>query len=210
MSILVCAATEMELATWPAPGDPWQPVVTGVGPLASILSLADIEPFDAIVSIGIAGAYRDRGLAIGDVVLAESEVQGDLGMELPTTDRFLPLSETPFGGDDARRVTLAVPEVLRGRFPVVPACTVAQCTGTDATGRFRRDRFDVSIETMEGVAVAAFASRRGLPCVGIRAISNFAADRDMRPENIRLALDSLGTALATVAPALAGVPVARW
>jgi nucleoside phosphorylase len=45
---------------------------------------------------------------------------------------------------------------------------------------------------MEGAAVALAGLELGLPAAEIRAISNFATERDMRPENIGAALRALG------------------
>ncbi len=210
VAILACAATDFECETWPGPIEGWTVLATGVGCVSTMLALSNAGQIEAVVSLGIAGAYADTGLAIGDVVLAQSEVLGDLGMELPGEDRFRALSETPFGGADARVLPACVPSVWIGRIPAVPGCTVSCCTGTASTGAFRRDRFQVRIETMEGAACAAFALSRGIPYVGIRAISNIAADRDMRPENIRRALEALRSTLVREVPALAGTPVSRW
>ena len=55
----------------------------------------------------------------------------------------------------------------------------------------RRDLFEAQFETMEGAAVAQIAQRLDVPFYEVRAISNIAADRDMRPENIKIALESL-------------------
>ena len=44
---------------------------------------------------------------------------------------------------------------------------------------------------MEGAAVAQIGAARNMPVTEIRAISNIAAHRDMRPENIQLALANL-------------------
>jgi nucleoside phosphorylase len=44
---------------------------------------------------------------------------------------------------------------------------------------------------MEGYAVADIANVSGVRCIEIRAISNIAAERDMQPGNIRIALDAL-------------------
>ncbi len=51
--------------------------------------------------------------------------------------------------------------------------------------------FGVEFETMEGAAVAQVGVQWGVPVSEVRAISNLAARRDMRPENIRRALESL-------------------
>lgn len=213
--ILLCAATLRELdACIMALGTPFEALpdgprpwarrlgrhvaaVTGVGmplTLARLLPLAaEIRP-DLIVNAGIAGAYPGSGLGIGDLAVAESECFGDLGMETPEPDGFLPLEDMPwcdseyllplalsvesFGGADG-------PRIARG-------CTVNACTGREATGVRRRGMTGADFETMEGAAAALAARELGIPASEARAISNMASTRDMRPENIDLALGNLG------------------
>lgn len=165
-------------------------LVTGVGMPAVYRSFLNFDVIGPLVSIGIAGAYRDTSLRIGDVVLVGSEVVGDLGVELPEASGFCPLRDFPFGTSHVK-VDLDAPVI--GCVPIVNGCTVSTVTGTRATGIRRRDMFGASIETMEGYAVADVANSRGVRCIEVRAISNFAAERDMQPANIRMALEALST-----------------
>jgi futalosine hydrolase len=213
--MLLCAATRMELdaclgllgETFDvlAPGPrPWTRrrgrvllAVTGPGiplTLARLLPLAAAERPAAIIDIGIAGAYAGSGLAVGDLVAGESEQFGDLGMESPGPEAFLPISR--FDWSDpiyARPLPLSLepwgrhPKPRKGR-----GCTVNACTGTAAVGARRRAQTGADFESMEGAAVALAASELGYPAAEIRAISNAASDRDMRPENIGTALRALG------------------
>ena len=167
--------------------------LTGVGvpvALAQTLLVAGRLRPARILNIGIAGAYPGSGLAIGDIIVGTSEVYGDVGFELPKEPRFRHISESPWGAPYQEPVTLTVfPEFAGAREG--RGCTVNACTGTEATGRLRERLFGAAFETMEGAAVAYAAYRLFTPVCEIRAISNIASDRDMRPENIKLALDSL-------------------
>lgn len=213
--ILLCAATRMELDVClgplgeafdalPAGPRPWARrygrvllAVTGPGiplTLARLLPLAAAERPSALVDIGIAGAYAGSGLAIGDLAAGESEQFGDLGMETPGPEAFLPIS-----GFDWSDPAYARPFPLSlepwGKAPALKrarGCTVNACTGTAATGARRRALTGADFESMEGAAVALAAAELGLPAAEARAISNAAADRDMRPENIGVALRALG------------------
>jgi futalosine hydrolase len=127
-------------------------------------------------------------LNIGDVVIVESEIVGDLGMELPLDPRFTPLRDFPFGTSH-KSVRLFAPPISSVK--VVAGCTVSTVTGTRETGIRHRDTYGVAIETMEGYAVADIAAAYRVRCLEVRAISNFASVRDMRPENIRAALGAL-------------------
>ncbi|MBC7808510.1 MAG: hypothetical protein H7145_20440 [Akkermansiaceae bacterium] len=197
---LVCAATENELAVWDDGLFPHcERFVSGVGipaTFANLLPKVLGGDYSLLVNIGIAGAYPDSGLSIGKVVFARLERYADLGMELPEPPGYQALTETPFGGDYAEPFLLFQPrELLLGSDDVFAAAangaTVNTCTGTDETGHRRKYAFDAGFETMEGAAVAHVGQICGVAVCEIRAISNIAARRDMRPENIRLALRNL-------------------
>jgi futalosine hydrolase len=186
--LLVCAATPFELDTYESDA---MCLVTGVGIPAVFEAFVNLpDNPSAILNIGIAGAYPKTGLKIGDIVLATSEVYGDIGFELPNSPHFQSITDSPFGtfyeSPFAATLWPHSGEVATGR-----GCTVSTCTGTNALGILRRDTFDAQFETMEGAAVAQIARRLGVPFYEVRAISNIAAERDMRPENIKIALESL-------------------
>ena len=193
LDLLVCAATSLELAAFGTFAETQENFLTGVGipqALAGTLAAAGQLKPKRILNIGIAGAYPGSGLQIGDVVLGTSEVYGDIGFELPEPPGFQPLTESPFG--EAYRAPL--PLTLFGEFSAVHfgiGCTVNQCTGTAETGHGREALFGAAFETMEGAAVAQAGQALGIPVCEIRAVSNFASVRDMRPENIKLALAAL-------------------
>jgi len=215
--MLVCAATLRELAAFgeeaasldisdaiffALSGDGETTyLLTGVGiPLALgrlLPWLPELRP-SRILNIGIAGAYPESGLAIGDIVLADGEVYGDVGFELPGAPDFQPLSDTAMNaGFYGRPFPLHPPpefSVQPGgdyRVHVARGCTVNACTGTEETGRRRARLFGAAFETMEGAAVAQAGRQHGIPVCEIRAISNVAARRDMRPESIARALQNL-------------------
>ena len=195
LDLLVCAATEMELRAFgevrAEAGQ--ESFLTGVGiPVAlakTLQSAGRLRPA-RILNIGIAGAYPGSGLAIGDIVIGTSEIYGDVGFELPGAPGFRHVGESPWGDFYREPLALTVfPEFAGAREG--RGCTVNTCTGTEATGRLRERLFSAAFETMEGAAVAQAGYVLKLPVCEIRAISNIASDRDMRPENIKLALTKL-------------------
>ena len=195
VGLLVCAATEPELKAF---GTLRQEVrqdgfLTGVGipvALAQTLLVAGRLRPARILNIGIAGAYPGSGLVIGDIVIGTSEIYGDVGFELPQEPSFRHIRESPWGSFYSDPLALtAFPEFAGARER--RGCTVNACTGTAATGRLRERLFDAAFETMEGAAVAQAGAALGVPVCEVRAISNSASHRDMRPENIRIALEAL-------------------
>ena len=194
LDLLVCAATAMELAAFGLLHPPSQDsFLTGVGiplALAQTLTVAGRLRPKRLLNIGIAGAYPGSGLQIGDIVAATSEIYGDVGFGLPDAPYFRHVGESEWGAFYRAPLPLAqfpeFPAAHRG-----PGCTVNTCTGTEAVGQGREALFQADFETMEGAAVAQAGQMLGIPVCEIRAVSNVASVRDMRPENIRLALASL-------------------
>jgi len=197
LDLLVCAATAMELQTFSMElqtfGAAGSSFLTGVGTpsaLAQTLTIAGRLKPRRILNLGIAGAYPGSGLSLGDIVIGQSEVYGDVGFALPEAPYFRHIGESEWG--EFYRTPL--PLMQFAEFPVLhlgSGCTVNTCTGTEAVGRLRETLFQAHFETMEGAAVAQAGQTLGIPVCEIRAISNFASTRDMRPQNIRLALAAL-------------------
>ena len=193
---LLCAATAGELAAWnPELAPDAEPFVSGVGipaTFAALLPKVLAGKYSLIVNIGIAGAYHGGGLEIGDIVVATGEVYADIGIELPHPPGFQPITASPFGAAYAAPFptvappALLLPDTVRGL-----GATVNACTGTDATGAARFAQTNALFETMEGAAVAQVGQVCGISVCEIRAVSNFCTDRDMRPENIAVALAAL-------------------
>ncbi len=211
--LLVCAATDLEIAACIpdirahhfSPGTPvifgsLAVLITGVGIPAALSSAQEacrnLLP-EAVVNVGIAGCYPDTGLQLGDIVAVSSDMYGDIGFELPDNERFYPLYKSELGSNAIYgrfQLETNSPWIAsRPEKPVrcVSACTVNQCTGTDATGRLRASLFNVEIETMEGAAVAQASAGVGVPLTQIRSISNIAGYRSITRDSIDLAIRSL-------------------
>lgn len=186
VDLLVCVATEFEGALLRERLAGTRPSVTvvrtGVGAVnaahAVTLFLARERP-DAIVVCGIGGAYPGSGLALGDVVCAESECYGDLGATSPAG--FLDMEALGLPVIDA---AAPIYNVLPMQvFPAprrVPFVTMSSCTGTDAAARAIEARTGGAVESMEGAAVAHVAHLHGVPVGELRGISNIVSDRDTR------------------------------
>lgn len=188
-------------AVWPEDEEPLRRdgmvfALTGVGipeALGRVTELIRTLRPARILNLGIAGAYPNSGLKIGDVVVVDSEVYGDVGFELPDEPGFQAITTVPFGAAYVAPLPLQSDArwTRNGALPAVRGCTVNACTGTDRTGLLRETLYQAAIETMEGAAVAQAGRRADLPVCQVRAISNVAARRDMRPANIAIALASL-------------------
>lgn len=187
--IVVCVSTEMEGALL----HPHVPVVcTGVGAVNAAYALTrylEREPVTRIIVCGIGGAYPESGLAIGDVVCAESEYYGDLGAD--SADGFLDMHALGFpvvGGPAPIYNELPI-----GIFPAerrAPFVTVNTCTGSDQAARAIAARTGGAVENMEGAAIAHVGALAGVPVGEIRGISNLVGNRDRAAWRVREAAEA--------------------
>jgi futalosine hydrolase len=173
--VLLVAATEIELCEQPG-------LVCGVGPVEAAAATARriaLEPPDAVLHIGIAGAH---GITPGGVVIGSEAVYCDISAEIPVVDRISP---------DARlleALRAALPEALS-----LPIGTSASVGGTD----------DVRVEGMEGFAVLRACALAGVPGIEVRAVSNELAEGDRSRWRIGRALEALADVLPRMVEAAA-------
>lgn len=180
--LLVCFATDREGEGLPAAVGGRRLVLlrTGVGAVNAAFALTrylTARRADAVLVCGVAGAYPGSGLAVGDVVCAESEIYGDLGADSP--EGFLdmrtlgfPVIEGPPPIFDAIPLDL-FPAARRARF-----VTCATVTGTDRRAAEISARTGGSVESMEGAALVHVARLLGVRVGEVRGVSNVAGDRD--------------------------------
>jgi futalosine hydrolase len=157
--------------------------------------------YDAVFSVGIAGAYPGRA-RIGDTVIGTSSVAADLGADPPYG--FLTLSDLGFGSDTVNgdpalldRLGAALPTAERGK-----ALTVHTVTGTAARAAGIAARHPTAVtEAMEGYGVAVAAQLHAIPFAEVRTVSNLVGPRDRsawRMDAAMAALTRVGTGLATL------------
>jgi futalosine hydrolase len=187
--ILIVAATENEVESlrFPAVSSQAEVFITGMGPVAAAASLSRYlalqgAKIEAVLNIGVAGAYMGSGINPLDICLAQNEVLGDLGICLQ--DRIIDF-----------RPGLAVTTYFEFKNEFIPKfkniftnqnivfknvnfVTVNCCTGTKERGEFLRRRHDAGCENMEGAAVAMVCQSFNIPCIELRCISNMVDDRD--------------------------------
>ncbi len=156
-----------------------------------------------VINTGCAGAYPGSGLAIGDLVVAGTEILGDEGAL--TSPGWLGLREmgVPSLTQGTRRYYNEVPlswhvsekavqladycgiPLARGRF-----VTVSTCSGTLLKGEEMTHRYAALAENMEGAAVALVCLRYGIDCLEIRGISNLVEERNLETWDIPRAVEA--------------------
>lgn len=188
MRIILCAATEMEIApTLQAlslhENRTVDLLITGVGLLASTYALtkevATNRP-DLIIQAGVAGSLQpERPLA--QVVVVRSECIGDLGVvengsfQSLFDLKLLGINTQPWQGG---KLTNHDSWLASTGLPVVDGVTVNEISTDDATIQHYRDHLGVQIESMEGAALHFVALMEKIPFLQIRSLSNFIGERD--------------------------------
>lgn len=175
----------------------------GVGPAAAAAETARLlaisDPFDLVVSAGIAGGFGDRA-PVGAMVLGARAVAADLGAESP--HGFHSLQELDLGPSvaAAHPAVLAALREARPDAIVGDILTVATTTGTaERASELRRRHPEAVAEAMEGFAVATAATRANAGFVEIRTIANLIGPRDRAAWRIPEALQALSDAIGPLA-----------
>ena len=172
--------------------------------VATTSTILTNDPFDLVISAGVAGSLPNSGLSIGDVVVGSSCVFVEEGLITP--DGFQDMAAMGFAlgyfSGNIVPVDVTLLDHLGGIGVTGSIATVATCSGTDEQAQLIADRTGCVCEAMEGAAVVHAARIAGLPGIEIRAISNTTGNRDAQQWDLDLALKSLGTAIKTAINAL--------
>jgi futalosine hydrolase len=170
----------------------------------------------AVLQVGIGGAYLGSYLSVGLAMLADVDLELDLGVagEEGWADfeaLRVPLLPGREGGPAADRAVATdacwtgllaeLSGLPRGRFATLDAVTADVERGAAI-----QRRFDVSIESMEGAAAAAVADRLGVRFAELRAVSNLVGDRDRARWDLRGAIRASTDAAAAALAGVSGHP----
>nr|WP_093715621.1 futalosine hydrolase [Actinacidiphila alni] len=159
------------------------------------------EPYDLVISAGIAGGFAPVA-PVGHVTVAETIVAADLGAQTP--EGFVPVAELGFGVGEHRppaRLSRDVARALGAAYG--PLLTVSTVTGSaERTAELTGRHPHAVAEAMEGFGVAEAAAACGVPCLEIRTVSNTVGPRDRDAWRIGDALAALTAAFGKLPAAL--------
>ena len=170
-------------------------MLCGVGPAAAALScgfaLSKWNP-DRVILLGIGGAFRQSGLALGDVVQAASECFADLGYR--EGDRYINLDQMNIDhlptANGALGCLYPLP-LLDRNTSNADFVTVSQVTNSDIQAQRLMQSYGGGIENMEGAAVAMACAFYQIPFYQVRAVSNWVGPRDPSSWQTKTALTRL-------------------
>lgn len=209
MRILFVAATEFEVESLLGRADSgaksrekthysllsthYSVLITGVGMVATAFALGRelaANQYDLAINLGIAGSF-DRDIALGDIVEITEDTIAELGAEDDET--FLPISQMGFG-ESAFTASKQLSDIYAGPgLKQASAITVNTVHGNEASIKKIQQRLNVQMESMEGAAFFFACREAGVPCLQIRAVSNYVEKRNRDAWQIGLAVKNLNT-----------------
>lgn len=212
MQLLICAATEMELAALQAtvanrmlrPHQSIRFMITGVGMGPSVYSLTRqlvTHKPDLVIQAGVAGTL-DATLLPGETVVVQTDTFGDVGVEekkafrsvfdLGLTDpNSFPWSEGFLPNPNAKWLALPGLQLVRG-------ITVNEISTNPERIRQYRLHWGAQTESMEGAALHYVCLQEGVPFLQVRSISNAIGERDKSKWKMAEAIKNLHTELNTL------------
>jgi len=165
-------------------------LVTGVGMVATAFALGRhlaINQYDLAINLGIAGSF-DRSIPLGEVVEITEDSFAELGAE--DDEDFITIEQLGFG-ESAFRSTYSLPEKLN--IKKATAITVNTVHGNEVSIKKLVNRIEAGLESMEGAAFFYACKQVNVPCVQIRAVSNYVEKRNRDNWQIGLAIKNLNT-----------------
>ena len=177
---------------------------TGVGVLASTYQLSmlvkKLQP-DIIIQAGIAGSF-DVNLPIGNIVVVEKEYNGDVGVEENNAFKdvfdmkLVEANEFPF--EKKALVNPFLQKLNLSALKKINGVTVNEITTSHDRITQLKQKYNCSIESMEGAALHYVCLQTNTPFIQVRAISNYVGERDKTKWNINLALERLAQSTASL------------
>jgi len=196
-------------------GTPVLLAASGVGKANAAAAVASVAAgwpgrVAGVLQLGIGGAYPGSGLALGDVTLAHSEFDLDLGVGArPDWSGLESLGFPAFveHHQELNRLGLEseLLQLLRDACALASQAfaTSDSVTHSPALAAAIAEAHQVAVESMEGVAAAQAAAAFALPFIELRAISNLVDDRDKRRWRV-------AEAVAAVTPAARVAVKVMW
>jgi futalosine hydrolase len=181
-------------------------LITGVGMVATAYALGRElakNQYDLVINLGIAGSF-DRSFALGDVVEITEDTLAELGAE--DSEAFLPISQMGFG-ESTFKATESLNNIYKtANLKQATAITVNTVHGNEASIQKVQARLNVQIESMEGAAFFYACREARVPCIQIRAVSNYVEKRNRDNWQIGLAVKNLNTFAAALIEELQQLP----
>ena len=203
MSILIVAATKLEVQPFLYLNPDAEYLITGVGAATTVFQLMNHiqnNKYDFILQVGLAGTYTNE-LILGESVIVEKDCFADLAVWenkkiISVYDLGLVnAQEAPFenGWLVSHHVSVNLTQAK-----IVKGVTVNLLTDDLKYVNEMKLKFDAAIESMEGAALHYVCIQKKIPFLQIRGISNKVGERDKLKWNFKEAIQSSNQLLSEI------------
>jgi futalosine hydrolase len=156
-----------------------------------------------VINLGIAGSF-DRSFALGDIVEITEDTLAELGAE--DDEAFLPITQMGFGESTFKATESLNNFHKTAALKQATAVTVNTVHGNEASIQKVQARLNAQIESMEGAAFFYACREAGVPCLQIKAVSNYVEKRNRDAWQIGLAVKNLNIFAAALIEELQILP----
>lgn len=200
MSILIVAATKLEIAPLVKSSMPVEILYTGVGVPAAIYLLQkklQEKKYKVVIQAGIAGTFTNS-LALGDTVVVEKDCFADTGISEKGIFTYIfdtgLANKNEFPYQDGWLVN---DRLIKEKLPLpfVNAVTINTISDSVAQKKILEQQFGAQIETMEGAALHYVCLQEDVNFLQLRSISNEVGERDKSKWKMAEAIKNLNTEL---------------
>jgi futalosine hydrolase len=210
MKIAIVAATQKEIEPFTnrlTTNNPFHPnleietIITGVGMLNTCFNLTKSltnNKFDLLIQAGIAGRFHQH-LDADSIVIVQDELLGDCGVLennqwLDLFDMGLEINNNGFWQE--KKLSNPYRELINPlKYDKVTSITVNQVSTNSSLIDVLIEKYNPTIESMEGAAFHYVCLKEKIPFIQIRAISNQVGDRNKANWKMKEAIETLNTAI---------------
>jgi futalosine hydrolase len=196
MRVLVVAATEFEVEIENqesrTKNQDLEFLITGVGMVATAFSLGNhlaTHKYDLAINLGIAGSF-DQNIILGEVVEITEDTLAELGAE--DSEEFLTIESMGFG-ESVFKPSASLSQFGNFNLKQATAITVNTVHGHEPSIKKLNSRIQPQLESMEGAAFFYACKQANVPCLQIRAVSNYVEKRNRDTWQIGRAIKNLNS-----------------
>lgn len=171
-------------------------LITGVGMMHTAFHLGSFlanKKYNLAVNVGIAGSF-DKKIKLGEVVNVVEDRIADLGVE--NGEKFLDVVQMKLVKKN--EIFFKINSSGLKELKKVKAITVNKIHGNEKSIKKIVHKYNPQIESMEGAAFFYSCSTYKIPCLQIRAISNYVEKRNKKKWKIPLAVKNLNEMVVKV------------
>jgi futalosine hydrolase len=207
MKILLVSSTQQEIEPFLKEKRHMDVLISGVGIAAATYSLTKQllhHHYDLVIQAGVAGTFSHNGNSnghpkLGEVVTVSKDVFGDLGAYEQQT--FKSVNDLQLSNE---LEWLHNKQPLLDKLPYKKVAALTVNTVTDDKGIIGalQQKWDASIESMEGAVLHYVCSEKEIPFIQLRAVCNEVGERDKSKWQLKEAITNLNIAISdTIAAA---------